>query len=132
MFSCEGGADKRLPFRCGDFGKACNLAANLKLVWGLVHLITLITASTTAVTAADPEFGEYLSSQCTTCHQLSGNANGIPTIVGLEPLTFVTIMQAYRMRELGNEAMQNIASTLSDDDIKSLAAYFASIKPKTE
>lgn len=108
------------------------MAANLKLVWGLVHLITLITASTTAVTAADPEFGEYLSSQCTTCHQLSGNANGIPTIVGLEPLTFVTIMQAYRMRELGNEAMQNIASTLSDDDIKSLAAYFASIKPKTE
>ena len=29
----------------------------------------------------DPEYGEYLSSECTTCHQADGDDDGIPSIV---------------------------------------------------
>jgi cytochrome c len=31
----------------------------------------------------DPEYGEYLAGECVTCHQATGHADGIPSIVGL-------------------------------------------------
>ncbi len=30
----------------------------------------------------DPALGQYLSSECVTCHQLTGQYQGIPPIVG--------------------------------------------------
>lgn len=104
------------------------MATIIKMCWCLVYLISISSVAT----AADKELGEYLSSQCTTCHQLSGKSNGIPSIVGWEFATFVFVMKAYKNLELPNKAMQNVASTLSDEDIASLAAYFASINPKSE
>ncbi len=80
--------------------------------------------------ADDVELGEYLSGQCTTCHQLSGRANGIPSIVGWDAISFVAVMNSYRKKERENKVMQNIAGSLSADDIAALAAYFATIKPK--
>ena len=104
------------------------MAILIKLCWCLVHLISISSVAS----AADKELGEYLSSQCTTCHQLSGKSSGIPSIVGWEPATFIFVMTAYKKQELPNKAMQNVASTLSDEDIASLAAYFGSINPQTE
>ncbi|MCC0029269.1 MAG: hypothetical protein H6891_02940 [Brucellaceae bacterium] len=31
----------------------------------------------------DADYGEYLAGECVTCHQPSGHADGIPSIVGL-------------------------------------------------
>ena len=80
----------------------------------------------------DVAFGEYLSSQCVTCHQLSGASNGIPPIVGWDTLSFYQVMDSYRLKVRENKAMQTIAASLSDKDIKSLAAYFATIEPKED
>lgn len=91
-------------------------------------VVTLLAAL--PVSAADRELGEYLSSQCTTCHQLSGKDNGIPSIVGWDTASFAAVLNSYKKRERENKAMQNIAGTLSDEDIASLAAYFATIKPQ--
>lgn len=77
----------------------------------------------------DVAFGEYLSSQCVTCHQLSGASNGIPPIVGWDTTSFYQVMDTYRQKARENKAMQTIAAGLSDHDIKSLAAYFATIEP---
>lgn len=72
----------------------------------------------------DPAYGEYLSSECVTCHQASGADKGIPSITGWPSETFVTALHAYKNKARDNRVMQLIASTLSDEEIAALAAYF--------
>ena len=100
----------------------------------LVHsaALFLMIAFSAPVQAADAALGEYLSSQCTTCHQLSGKASGIPSIVGWDQESFIAVMRSYKKKERDNKVMQNIAGTLSTEDIAALAAYFATIQPKED
>lgn len=72
----------------------------------------------------DAEYGEYLGSECTTCHQTSGANDGIPSIVGWENEPFVVAMHAYRQKHRDNEVMQLVAGRLNDEEIAALAAYF--------
>jgi cytochrome c len=75
---------------------------------------------------ADVGYGEYLSGECVTCHQKSGQSRGIPAIAGLEAETFVSIMN----KELENKVMQMVAGRLDDEQIISLAAYFSKLPSK--
>lgn len=72
----------------------------------------------------DVEYGEYLSSECTTCHQNSGSNEGIPSIVGWETEDFVTAMHAYREKHRENPVMQMVTGRLTDEEIAALAAFF--------
>lgn len=100
----------------------------------LVHsaALFLMIGFSAPAQAADAALGEYLSSQCTTCHQLSGKASGIPSIVGWDQESFIAVMQSYKKKERDNKVMQNIAGTLSTEDTAALAAYFATIQPKED
>lgn len=71
------------------------------------------------------ELGEYLSGDCTACHQLKGQAAGIPAISGWPAEAFVMVMEAYRQGEREHALMQNVARRLSDEDIQALAIFFA-------
>ncbi len=93
-------------------------------------LICLNILQAVPASAGDVALGEYLSSQCTTCHQLSGKDKGIPSIVGWDPGQFIAMMNIYKRKERENEVMQTIAGALSDEDIAALAAYFAALAPK--
>ncbi len=86
--------------------------------------------STPGTAAGDRALGEYLSSECVTCHQLSGRYQGIPPIVGWPEASFIEIMNEYREKRRDNPVMQTIAGKFSNDDIAALAAYFGSVKPK--
>ena len=77
------------------------------------------------IAKADIGYGEYLAGECVTCHRKS--STGIPQINGIEAETFVTIMKAYRTKELDNKVMQMMAGRLDDEQIISLAAYFSSL-----
>ena len=77
------------------------------------------------IAKADLGYGEYLAGECVTCHRKSGA--GIPQINGVEAETFVTIMKAYRSKQLDNKVMQMMAGRLGDEQIISLAAYFSSL-----
>lgn len=79
--------------------------------------------------AADRALGEYLSSECVTCHQLSGHFDGIPPIVGWPASAFVEVMDEYRHKKRDNPVMQTIAGRLSAEELAALAAYFGSLKP---
>ena len=70
------------------------------------------------------EYGEYLSSECTTCHQLGGKSEGIPSITGWPVDNFVTVLESYRDGQQENAAMRSVARGLSDEDIKALAVFF--------
>ena len=72
----------------------------------------------------DPEYGAYLSSECTTCHQASGGDAGIPSIVLWPEEDFVTAMHAYKEKVRPNQVMQLVAGRLSNEEIAALAAYF--------
>jgi cytochrome c553 len=88
-------------------------------------------AAQTAAAKGDRALGEYLSSACVTCHQLSGRvAGGVPAIVGIDAESFVALMDSYRRKERENAVMQTIAARFSDDELAALAAYFESVKPK--
>jgi cytochrome c len=76
--------------------------------------------------AGDSALGEYLSSECVTCHQLSGHAaGGIPPIVGIPEDYFIEALLAYKTGERNNEVMRTIAAGLTAEDMSALAAYFA-------
>jgi len=76
----------------------------------------------------DPEYGQYLSGECTTCHQASGGDQGIPSITLWPEDEFVTAMQAYKNKIRVHPVMQLIAGRLSDEEIAALAAYFGDLK----
>jgi cytochrome c553 len=70
------------------------------------------------------DLGEYLSGDCTACHQLKGNSPGIPAITGWDVDSFVMVMRAYRMGERDHTLMQTVARRFSDEDLKALAVFF--------
>ncbi len=76
----------------------------------------------------DPEYGEYLSSECTTCHQADGADDGIPSIVLWPEEDFVVAMHAYKNKRRTNPVMQMMAGRLNAEEIAALAAYFAALE----
>lgn len=84
---------------------------------------------TPAFAGGDRALGEYLASECTTCHQISGRRDGlIPSIVGWPEEQFVAVMESYREKHRDNPIMQTIAGRLSHDELAALASYFGSLK----
>lgn len=75
----------------------------------------------------DPAYGEYLSSECSTCHQRDGNDDGIPSITNWPAEDFVVAMHAYKQKLRPHPVMQMMAGRLSDEEIAALAAYFGKI-----
>lgn len=84
-------------------------------------------ASEVLAIPGDVEYGEYLASECTSCHQTNANSDGIPVIIGWEEDAFVTAMHAYREKHRDNPVMQMIAGRLGDEEIAALASYFKTI-----
>jgi cytochrome c553 len=80
----------------------------------------------------DKAFGEYLSSECVTCHQVSGAYAGIPPIVGWPDASFIQIMNDYRQKRRDNPVMRTIAGRLSDEEIAALASYFGSMTAQSQ
>ena len=76
----------------------------------------------------DPEYGEYLSGDCKTCHREDGDYDGIPAIIGWDAEDFVTAMHAYKENVREHPVMQMMAGRLSDEEIAALAAYFATLE----
>ena len=72
-------------------------------------LVAGLIALPAAAIAADRALGEYLSSECVTCHQLTGRYEGIPPIIGWPESSFIEIMNEYRTKHRRNQVMQTIA-----------------------
>lgn len=76
----------------------------------------------------DKDYGEYLSSECTTCHQVDGSYDGIPSITQWPDEDFVVAMHAYKRKIRPHPVMQMMAARLSDEEIAALAAYFGQLE----
>ncbi|MCG6882359.1 MAG: hypothetical protein LJE62_01250 [Silicimonas sp.] len=80
----------------------------------------------------DAEYGEYLASECTSCHQISGAMDGIPPIVGWDEIAFRLTMHHFRNKTREHQAMNVIAARLGDEEIAALSAYFATLNPEDD
>lgn len=78
----------------------------------------------------DPDYGEYLAGECVTCHQASGDAAGIPPIVGLPKDYFVTALFEYSTDVRSNDVMKLRVANLTKEEIAALAAYYSSLDPQ--
>jgi cytochrome c553 len=99
------------------------------MTWRLAWVCLVAIGCGTPATAGDVAFGEYLAAECVTCHQRSGQAHGIPAIIGWPQDQFVAVLNSYKWKERDNAVMQTIAGKLTDDEIEALAAYFESLDP---
>jgi cytochrome c553 len=92
--------------------------------------VALAVASPTLASSGDRALGEYLASECTGCHQISGRSDGrIPSIVGWPEDQFIAVVESYRDKHRDNPIMQTIAGRLTADEVAALASYFGSLKP---
>lgn len=76
----------------------------------------------------DKAYGEYLASECLTCHQRSGSDVGIPGIINWPDEDFVVAMHAYKRKIRPHPVMQMIAERLSNEEIAALAAYLRDLE----
>ncbi|PCJ89152.1 MAG: hypothetical protein COA52_12485 [Hyphomicrobiales bacterium] len=96
------------------------------------HLATFVSifvllVGTVMAADGDVEYGEYLSSECVSCHLLSGEEHGIPSIIGMDEASFLALMQSYRNKERENPTMQTIAGALDEEQLSALANYFSTL-----
>lgn len=95
--------------------------------WLVSVAATAQATETGPATEGDAEYGAYLSSECTTCHQADGEDKGIPSIVRWPEKDFVLAMRDYRAGIRTHPVMNMIAGRLGDEEIAALAAYFATL-----
>jgi cytochrome c553 len=62
----------------------------------VASLVVGLTIATEAQADDLYDYGEYLSSECTACHKLGGDGDGIPSIAGWPVDIFVGVMESYR------------------------------------
>lgn len=87
----------------------------------------LLGASAAAL-EGDPEYGQYLSGECVTCHKASGGDDGIPSIVGWPKEHFIHALYQYKTEVRPNPVMKTVTKRLGDEEMAALAAYFESLK----
>ena len=70
--------------------------------------------------------GATLALNCTMCHGVQGmSISNSPNLAGQYPEVVIKQLQDYRSGHRSSPIMEAIASTLSDQDIRDLAAYYA-------
>jgi len=88
------------------------------------------SASVFAQAAGNPDKGKNLANTCLGCHGVPGYKNAypnysVPKLEGQHPEYIVIALQAYRSGERSHLTMHSQASSLSDQDMADIAAYFS-------
>lgn len=93
-----------------------------------------VQAATPAPTAKpDPAKGQAISTQvCGACHTADGSRGSPanPIIAGQHPEYLVKQLQEFKAGKRNNPVMKGFSSTLSDDDMRNVAAFYASKSAK--
>ena len=97
-----------------------------------IPLIVLIVASGPVLAAGDAKAGRAKAIACQACHGLDGMSKvpDAPNIAGQVESYLAAQLRAFKAGQRRSEAMSVVASTLSDQDIDNLAAYYGAIEIK--
>ncbi|SER34791.1 Cytochrome c553 [Nitrosomonas sp. Nm51] len=100
---------------------------NLLLASGLLFIF-----SGNAQAEGDPAAGKELNSMCIGCHGIDGyrtafpTAYNVPKIGGQHAEYLIKSLEGYRDGTRSHPSMTALAKTLTDQEIKDLAAFYAS------
>lgn len=92
-------------------------------------LLLAAQAWVTEAQAADPAAVEVLAEPCRACHGARGISENpaIPSLAGQQDKFLQWQLVFFRSGRRANEIMGPIAAELSDEDVRSLGAYFAAM-----
>jgi cytochrome c553 len=81
--------------------------------------------------AQDPAAGRMLASACFTCHGTNGNSVGgvPPSLAGRNSAELFQTMKDFQAGKRPATIMHQQAKGYTDEQLKLIAAYFASVKP---
>ncbi|MDX1433793.1 MAG: cytochrome c [Gammaproteobacteria bacterium] len=109
-----------------------------RLIWGFVAAASVVALSAASASRAEEKkhlsAGQTKAIPCMGCHAIPGYSNVYPTyhvpkVGGQHAEYIIAALKAYRSGERHHPTMQAQASTLSDEDIADIAAFFATKKP---
>ena len=95
-------------------------------------MLLILVASGAQAAEGDPAAGEIKAYTCAGCHGIPGYNNAYPTynvpkVGGQNYEYLVSALKSYRAGERDHPTMELQASSLSDQDINDISAYFASV-----
>lgn len=101
----------------------------MKYVTTTFMMVALVlTVQGNVAQAGDAAMGKAKTASCAACHGATGisaiPAN--PNLAGQKEEYLVKSMNAYKSGKRDDAAMKAMVAALSDDDIKNVAAYYAS------
>ena len=99
-----------------------------KLTATMISALLLLPSGVTA--GGDPSAGKAKSATCAACHGADGNSTitSNPRLAGQYENYLVKALKDYKSGARKNPVMAGMVAPLSDQDIKDLAAYYASQK----
>lgn len=92
--------------------------------------VVALLATPATFAAGDVEAGRLKANTCMGCHGIPGYTNAYPTyrvpkLGGQSPEYLAAALKAYKTGERPHKTMQAQATSLTDQDIADIAAYFA-------
>ncbi|MAL99191.1 MAG: hypothetical protein CL583_12185 [Alteromonadaceae bacterium] len=113
--------------------------AGLRAVGRVAHVISaagsiLLLATTAAADTAQseiPEAGRQKAVQCIACHGVGGETTnpGFPDLAGQNAAYLQNQLVSFKSGSRYHPVMTPVAKSLSDEDIRDLAAYFSALEP---
>ncbi len=99
-----------------------------------ICLFVCATAATKAGACEDADLalGEYLAAECTGCHQIKGQAQGMPRITGWPAIAMVGALRQYKSGFRDNRAMRSVAQSLNEEEMCAVAKYFEQVAKRGE
>ena len=104
---------------------------NVRMVSVAAAVAMLLLANAPARAQGDAEAGSLKNASCQGCHGIEGFRVAYPTVYSVPMLGgqsdayIAAALKAYRSGDRNNARMKAIASSLSDQDIADLAAYYS-------
>ena len=95
-------------------------------------LFALLFSTGSVLAGGDAANGEALAADCAMCHGDDGKGDGAdtPAIAGMDEAAHVAALKGYASgeKEDASGMMADYAAALSEQDMKDIAAYYASLK----
>ncbi len=103
-----------------------------RLVWlAALSLVSAHAYAADAVVGGDAQAGQAKSAACAACHGPGGNSQNAqyPKLAGQSPVYMIKQLNKFKSGERNNPVMMPQAGSLSEQDMKDIAAYYAEQKP---
>lgn len=103
--------------------------------WATLFMAFAFAGVAGQASAADPEAGKYTAQTCMGCHGIPNQTNvypsyRVPKLGGQNAQYIMDALEAYRAGDRDHALMQAQASSLTDEEIENIAAYFENAEPR--